>query len=182
MDNNFWDKFRLAIKEGREYPEKISSRQAATQMGVSPSTLSRVEKGLMPDADTFVKICNWINRNSKYELSPSDFSEGNTPSFIVGSFNHEEEEVMYKIIESVSASVRTLEFSGIFSISEKQFFYVAVDSTQMRLLREICRRLELYGKWETHIISINNNTYPYNKNGICIRREDFNPKNIIAKY
>jgi len=182
MDNTFWDKFRLAIKEGMEYPEKISSRQAAMQIGISASTLSRIEKGKLPDADTFLKICDWINRNSKYDLSPYDFSEINTPSFIVGNFNNQEEELMYKTIESVSAAVRTLKFSGIFSIKDKDFFYIEVSEIPMRLIREVSRRLEKYGKWETHIISINNNPYPYNKNGICIRRNDFNTKNIIAKY
>lgn len=38
--------------------------------GVSAATLSRIEQGKIPDVDTFIKICKWLN-------VPSD-------SFIVG--------------------------------------------------------------------------------------------------
>lgn len=29
--------------------------------GVSPATLSRIEQGKVPDVDTFVKICQWLD-------------------------------------------------------------------------------------------------------------------------
>lgn len=29
--------------------------------GVSPATLSRIEQGKVPDVDTFIKICKWLN-------------------------------------------------------------------------------------------------------------------------
>lgn len=36
-------------------------RAIATEIGgVSASTLSRIEQGKIPDVDTFVKICNWL--------------------------------------------------------------------------------------------------------------------------
>ena len=28
--------------------------------GVSPATLSRIEQGKIPDVDTFIKICKWL--------------------------------------------------------------------------------------------------------------------------
>ncbi|MEH2072324.1 MAG: helix-turn-helix transcriptional regulator [Nostoc sp.] len=33
---------------------------------VSPSTLSRVENGSMPDMETFIALCNWL------QISPGD--------------------------------------------------------------------------------------------------------------
>lgn len=36
-------------------------REVAKEINVSPATLSRVERGYMPDIDTFRKICNWLN-------------------------------------------------------------------------------------------------------------------------
>lgn len=36
--------------------------------GVSASTLSRIEQGNLPDIDTFLKICNWL------EVSPDYFT------------------------------------------------------------------------------------------------------------
>ncbi|MBN8675443.1 MAG: helix-turn-helix transcriptional regulator [Chitinophagales bacterium] len=39
----------------------LGLRQAAKEIGgVSVSTLSRVENGNLPDIDTYVKLCNWL--------------------------------------------------------------------------------------------------------------------------
>jgi transcriptional regulator with XRE-family HTH domain len=35
-------------------------RDAAKEIDISPATLSRVERGYMPDLDTFGKICRWL--------------------------------------------------------------------------------------------------------------------------
>lgn len=40
-------------------------RAAATDVGISPATLSRVENGHMPDLVTFAKICRWLNRDPR---------------------------------------------------------------------------------------------------------------------
>lgn len=46
-------------------------REAAKQIGdVSPSTLSRVEQGNLPDIDTYLQICKWL------EVSTDYFTEG----------------------------------------------------------------------------------------------------------
>lgn len=36
-------------------------REVAAEIGVSPATLSRVERGKLPDLDTFSKVCTWLN-------------------------------------------------------------------------------------------------------------------------
>jgi transcriptional regulator with XRE-family HTH domain len=35
-------------------------REVASEIGLSPATLSRVERGKMPDLETFGKICKWL--------------------------------------------------------------------------------------------------------------------------
>ncbi len=35
-------------------------REIATIIGVSPATISQVEKGTIPDVATFLAICDWI--------------------------------------------------------------------------------------------------------------------------
>ncbi len=48
---------------GRMLTEKrgmTGIRQVAREIGVSPATLSRVERGYLPDLDTFGKICKWL--------------------------------------------------------------------------------------------------------------------------
>lgn len=37
----------------------LSLREAAKEMGISHSTLSRIENGGKPDVDTFFVICKW---------------------------------------------------------------------------------------------------------------------------
>lgn len=41
-------------------------REVAKEIGVSPATLSRVERGYLPDIETFSKICQWL------EINPAD--------------------------------------------------------------------------------------------------------------
>ena len=35
-------------------------REVAKEIGLSPATLSRVERGHIPDLETFSKICRWL--------------------------------------------------------------------------------------------------------------------------
>ena len=45
----------VAEKRGRH-----GVRAAATKIGISPATLSRVENGHLPDLENFRKICRWL--------------------------------------------------------------------------------------------------------------------------
>src|SRR5436190_22657889 len=48
---------------GRLAAEKrgdVGVRAAAKDIGISPATLSRVERGYLPDLETFGKICKWL--------------------------------------------------------------------------------------------------------------------------
>ena len=35
-------------------------RATAKEIGVSPATLSRIERGYLPDLETFRKVCDWL--------------------------------------------------------------------------------------------------------------------------
>jgi len=35
-------------------------RETAAEIGISPATLSRVERGRLPDIETFSKLCAWL--------------------------------------------------------------------------------------------------------------------------
>lgn len=48
---------------GRKLLEKRAGRgirEVAAEIGVSPATLSRVERGHLPDLETFGKVCKWL--------------------------------------------------------------------------------------------------------------------------
>ena len=38
----------------------VGIRQAAEEIGISAATLSRVERGNLPDLETFKRICSWV--------------------------------------------------------------------------------------------------------------------------
>ena len=38
----------------------ISRREAAKEIGVSPSCLTRIAKNKAPDVDSFLSICDWL--------------------------------------------------------------------------------------------------------------------------
>ncbi|MBK8945439.1 MAG: helix-turn-helix transcriptional regulator [Ignavibacteriae bacterium] len=52
--------------------------------GVSASTLSRIEQGKLPDIDTFLKVCEWL------EVSPDFFSKNKK-----GDYNTKEKVVAH---------------------------------------------------------------------------------------
>src|SRR5258708_24774285 len=53
---------RLLAEELRQKRGKRGLRAVADEIGnVSASTLSRIEQGKVPDLDTFVRICRWLD-------------------------------------------------------------------------------------------------------------------------
>lgn len=175
MTNPFLNKLKVAIDNSLIYPTKISSREAARQIGVSAATVCRIQKGDSSiDANTLIKVCSWLNRKSISELSLEDFSEDNPPMYIETKFNESEERDIYNVIETINKAVNTDSFSGLFSVKEKIYSYVTIEGIKNNLLKEVCRRLELYGKWETKLIILNSDSFPNNSNGICLFKEKHN--------
>lgn len=48
------------LAEEKRTKLNVGVRAAAEQVGISAATLSRVERGYLPDLDTFGKICKWL--------------------------------------------------------------------------------------------------------------------------
>jgi len=70
---------------------KVGLRATAMEVGVSPSTLSRVEQGKIPDLQTLVKLCEWLEipvnqfiQDAETEMSslPINHSTMDTPTII----------------------------------------------------------------------------------------------------
>ncbi len=59
------DKFSKMIKSKRGGK---GLRVLAKEISISPSTLSRIEQGNLPDIDTYLKLCNWLEVSSEYFL------------------------------------------------------------------------------------------------------------------
>lgn len=43
---------------------KMGVRAAAREIGISPSTLSRIENGHVPDVGTLEKVCSWLGEET----------------------------------------------------------------------------------------------------------------------
>ena len=59
MDNIDVSALAAAIKAKRQVTTK-GLRQAASGIGASASTLSRIERGKPPDLSTYVRLCQWL--------------------------------------------------------------------------------------------------------------------------
>lgn len=64
------DKLAALLKAKRGNQGLRETAKAIT--GVSASTLSRIEQGKMPDLDTFMRLCDWL------EVSPNEFFSSDT--------------------------------------------------------------------------------------------------------
>ena len=53
-------------------------RETAQEVGVSPATLSRVERGQLPDIGTFSKLCEWL------KVDPAEFLGVSRPGVKAG--------------------------------------------------------------------------------------------------
>src|SRR5438270_12975108 len=52
---------------------KRGVREVAAEIEISPATLSRVERGYMPDLETFGKICRWLKVDPAEILGIKEF-------------------------------------------------------------------------------------------------------------
>ena len=58
-------------------------RAIAQEIGnVSAATLSRIEQGKIPDVDTFIRICKWLN------VSTDTFIEGDIKENVLSTKDH----------------------------------------------------------------------------------------------
>jgi transcriptional regulator with XRE-family HTH domain len=60
----------------------LSLRQAAKEVGVSFNTLARIEKGHMPDVETFQRVAEWLGVAPADVLRPSRRRGASTPDII----------------------------------------------------------------------------------------------------
>lgn len=54
--------FSEAVRAKRFVDLKIGLRELAKMVKISPATLSRVENGGMPDVNTLINVCEWLQQ------------------------------------------------------------------------------------------------------------------------
>ena len=89
---------------------KTGLRATASEIGgITASTLSRIENGGIPDLDSFIRICHWLN------ASPNDFIVGftesgkefDTPAIVAAHFRADKV-LSRDTAEALSAAVKAL--------------------------------------------------------------------------
>ena len=109
-DESVFDAKYLAERV-RQKRGKVGLRDTAKEIGgITASTLSRIEKGQVPDLDTFIRLCQWLGVN------PSEFVKGvpgqstgetSTPDVVAAHFRADRA-LDPQTAESLSAAMRAL--------------------------------------------------------------------------
>ena len=66
----------------RRATKDLGLRAAAEEAGVSFNTLARVERGHVPDIETFSRIARWVGRSPADFLEPGRVTPDSTPELI----------------------------------------------------------------------------------------------------
>ena len=89
--------FSSAIKSKRA---KKGLRETAEEIGnISAATLSRIEQGKLPDIETYIRICKWLN------VSSDNFVSGKKSSL---SELSEKERIVYQLRSSRELDADTI--------------------------------------------------------------------------
>lgn len=68
-------KFSEMVKSKRG---NVGLRTLSSEIGISPATLSRIEQGNLPDIETYLKLCDWLEVSPDYfKLSKNNIDEKN---------------------------------------------------------------------------------------------------------
>lgn len=71
---------RLASLVRKKRANKVLREVAMEISGVSPSTISRVENGKIPDMENFLLLCNWLKvAPAEFFKNVDDIEPGSTP-------------------------------------------------------------------------------------------------------
>jgi transcriptional regulator with XRE-family HTH domain len=58
---------------------EMGIRAAAKEIGISHATLSRIERGHLPDLENYRKICSWLGEDPEIALQPPAASAAAIP-------------------------------------------------------------------------------------------------------
>jgi transcriptional regulator with XRE-family HTH domain len=76
----------IAALDARRQSEELSWRQLAHKTGVSPSTLTRMQQGKLPDVNTFAALTRWLRMPGEQFMKGDDAPDKSKPdAFAVAS-------------------------------------------------------------------------------------------------
>jgi transcriptional regulator with XRE-family HTH domain len=87
-------------------------RETAKEIGdISVSTLSRVENGNLPDIDTYIKLCKWLNVSIDFFTADTPSSDSKKNVVVANlradkTLSHDMAEALIKMIDLAYANVK----------------------------------------------------------------------------
>tara|TARA_R110002050_G_scaffold161419_1_gene291070 strand:+ start:186 stop:533 length:348 start_codon:yes stop_codon:yes gene_type:complete len=90
-------------------------RALASEIGVSASTLSRIEQGNLPDIDTYLKLCSWLEVSSEFFTTGEYTGEDNKKTNVIAHLRADKTlpsktaEALIQMINLAYASTQTTE-------------------------------------------------------------------------
>ena len=61
----------------------LGIRAAAKEIGISHPTLSRIERGHLPDLENYQRICRWLGEDAESNVMPSSGLSSSTEASVV---------------------------------------------------------------------------------------------------
>lgn len=84
----------------------LSLRDISSELGISPSTLSRVERGMISDIETLIVLCDWLNLPvGDFFCDKDDFLPVDDPVPKAPLINDEERTYMARIAQKRKVNV-----------------------------------------------------------------------------
>jgi transcriptional regulator with XRE-family HTH domain len=101
----------VAALDSERRAKDISWRQIATEAGVSPSTLTRMQQGKSPDVNTFSALTTWLNTPAeRFYMESGAEAVQNDPMAVVSTLLRGQKKMSPKAIKAltdlVSAAVK----------------------------------------------------------------------------
>ena len=136
------------VKQRRQ-SQSISLRDAAAGAGVSFNTLSRVERGHVPDMATFRRIAAWLGVDPARFFKPSELRLDPTPDLVAQHLRHdpalsdEAAEQIADIVRSMYSTLATPPLELAMHLRAAHTFKPAAANLLADLLQEMQAKLEV---------------------------------------
>lgn len=88
---------------------KLSWRGLAQEIGITPSTFTRMSKGRRPDVDTFGALLRWLGMPVETFMRPSvDTKETSEPVAMIGTYLRMDRNLTLEAAEAIEELVRLM--------------------------------------------------------------------------
>lgn len=145
-----------AALDAQRAARKLSWRQLAKEVGVSPSTMTRIANGQRPDVDAFAALVRWLGQSADMFLVGDDEAPREEPDLVAqlapllrARRDLKEEDAKY-LEDLISVAVRRFKAESA-ELSMKRGFKTEARKLALELRDEL--GLDAYGKFDPYALA-----------------------------